>query len=190
MNEKWLKTIYTLAFLSYAISLVLYIPKLYHYIDINDLPQVFNYSTVICAFLALSWYTFINAKNILFSKKVETDFKDTSSLYHSPARLGYALLVLNFVIILGISWSKGEPIYFQRLIALAGYLCLAFKIDIGTFLIIIFYIINLFLGVKVDAVDYMLAVSKFIQIFYYGTYAYKYVSLQMEKKAASQNKVK
>jgi len=179
MNEKWLKIIYTLTFISYALSFILYIPKLYHYIDINNFLQVLNYSTVVGAFLSLSWYTFENTKKILAKDK--PDLKDMVGLYHSPARLGYGLLAVNFIIIITMSWSNGEPFYFQRLIALIGYLCLAFKIDIGAILVIIFYMFNLFRAVKADTTDYILALSKFIQMFYYGTYVYVYILLQISK---------
>jgi hypothetical protein len=175
MNRTYIKILFWFAFLCYAVPLVIYTSKLYHFIDINDIPQLLNYAVLSCAFLAFSIYTFNNALN---KTKHEDDIKDTSSLYTSPARLGYGLMVLSFFITLAISWVHGEPVYFQRLIAIAGYLCLTFKIDIGIFIIIVFYTFSLIYALKITTIDYIYTISKAGLILYYSTYGYRYITKQ------------
>lgn len=171
MNKEYVIFISWFAFLCYAIPLILYVSKIYYYLNINDLPQLFNFSVLACAFLAFSIYTFNNAYN---KSKQYINIK-FESLYTSPARLGYGLMVLNFLITLAISWSNGEPVYFQRLIAIAGYVCLTFKVDIGIFILIAFYIFSLIYAVKNNINDYIYAISKAGLIIYFGTYGYKYI---------------
>lgn len=173
MNKEYIVFISWFAFLCYVIPLYIYISNIFYYLNINDLPQVFNYSILACAFLAFSIYTFINAYNkTTQTKKSSTLLK---SLYNSPARLGYGLMVLNIIVILLISWTHGEPIYFQRLLGIAGYLCLTFKITIGVFLIIAFYIFSLIYAVKVSISDYIFAISKAGLILYFSTHAYQFI---------------
>jgi hypothetical protein len=153
---------------------MIYITKIYYYIDVNNIPNLLNYSVLSCAFLAFSIYSLQNA---LSKNKSKDDLKSTQSLYNSPARLRYGLMVLSFFITLYISWTNGEPIYYQRLIAIAGYLCLALKIDIGIFIIILFYILSLMYAVKINVVDYINAASKAGLILYFSTYGYRYATL-------------
>jgi len=175
MNLIYLQETFWFAFICYAVPLLIYISKLHHYIEINDLLQLLNYSVLACAFLAFSVYTF---KNALDKSIKKTDLEDTSTLYKSPARLGYGLMVLNFIIIIILAWRNGEPLYFQRIIGLAGYLCLALKLDYGIFLIIAFYILSLWLAVKTTYIDIIYAISKFGLLLYFSLYGYRYVTLQ------------
>jgi hypothetical protein len=171
LNHNYIIFISWLGFICYAIQFIATINIIYHYITTNNIPQVLNYSILACAFLALSVYTFNNALN---KTKKHTDII-VRSLYNSPARLGYSLLILNLIITIIISWSYGEPLYFQRLIGIIAYFCLLFKVDIGIFIIIAFYIFSLIFAVKANINDYIFAISKFGLILYFSTYAYIYI---------------
>ena len=178
MNREYIIFISWFAFLCYAVPLILYISKINYYIDINNIAQLVNYSILSCAFLAFSLYTFNNSYNKTKNYTVFT----LNSLYNSPARLGYGLMVLSFLITLAISWFNGEPLYFQRLFAIAGYACLAFKVDIGLFFIIVFYIFNLILAPKITINDIIYATSKVGLILYFSTYAYQFILDKINKK--------
>jgi len=178
MNREYIIFISWVAFLCYAVPLILYISNIYYYIDSNNLPQLLNYTLLSCAFLAFSLYTFHNA----YYKTKNYSVFTLNSLYNSPARLGYGLMVLSFLITLAISWFNGEPLYFQRLFAIAGYACLAFKVDIGLFFIIVFYIFNLILAPKITINDIIYATSKVGLILYFSTYAYQFILDKINKK--------
>ena len=178
MNKEYIIFISWFAFLCYAVPLILYISNIYYYIDSNNLPQLLNYTLLSCAFLAFSLYTFHNA----YYKTKELSIFNLNTLYISPARLGYSIMVLSFLITLGISWFNGEPLYFQRLFAIAGYACLAFKVDIGLFFIIVFYIFNLILAPKITINDIIYATSKVGLILYFSTYAYQFILDKINKK--------
>lgn len=185
MNREYIIFISWFAFLCYAVPLLLYISKIYHYLDINNLPQVLNYSLLSCAFLAFSLYTSLNA---YYKTKQSTSIFNLNALYTSPARLGYGIMVLSFFITLGISWFNGEPLYFQRLFAIVGYGCLALKIDIGLFFVIGFYIFNLILAPKITINDYIYATSKVGLIVYFSTYAYQFILDKINKNKKDKQK--
>jgi hypothetical protein len=84
-------------------------------------------------------------------------------------------MVLSFLITLAISWFNGEPLYFQRLFAILGYGFLSFKVNIGLFFIIGFYIFNLILAPKTTINDFIYAISKVGLIIYFSTYAYQFI---------------
>ena len=149
--------------------------KVYHYIGINDVPNILNYSVLSCAFFAFSVYTFQNALKV---SENDDDLKTTASLYKSPARLGYGLMVVSFLITIILSFSKGEPLYFRYFVAISGFVCLAFKIDIGIFIIIVSNMLSLIYAAKITTIDYIYAVSKTVLILYYATYGYRYATLQ------------
>ena len=179
MNHIWIKIIFWVAFLCYAIPGLIYTSKLAYYIEINDILQLLSYSILSCAFLAFSVYTFENALDKSIHDK---ELANTVSLYKSPARLGYALMTLSFLITIAVSYRKGEPLYFQRVIAITAYLCLALKIDAGIFLVIAFYCLSLWLAVRVNFTDKIYAASKAGLIVYYATYAYIVIQEKLGKK--------
>ena len=184
MNREYIIFISWVAFLCYAVPLILYISNIYYYIDSNNLPQLLNYTLLSCAFLAFSLYTFHNA----YYKTKELSIFNLNTLYISPARLGYSIMVLSFLITLAISWFNGEPLYFQRLFAIAGYACLAFKVDIGLFFIIVFYIFNLILAPKITINDIIYATSKVGLILYFSTYAYQFILDKINKNKKDKQK--
>lgn len=171
INNNYITFISWTGFICYVIQFIISIYIIYTYLLSNNIPQIINYSILACAFLALSLYSFNNCLNKL---KNYSEFK-LQSLYNSPARLGYALMILNLIINIIISWSYGQPLYFQRLIGIIAYLCLLFKINIGIFIIIAFYIFSLIFATKSNLSDYIFAICKIGLILYFGTYGYKYI---------------
>jgi hypothetical protein len=170
MNIHWIQSINWVAFLCYAVPLLIYISEIYNYIDSNDMLRVFNYSLLACAFLAFSVYTFENSiKYTVTPQEIESP----KSLYSSPARLGYIIMTVSIVISIFLSWYNGEPLYFQRLIGVAAYVTLAAKVDIGILLMIVFYVFSLFYATKTSSKDILYALSKFGLILYFGTYGYR-----------------
>ena len=123
-----------------------------------------------------------------YKTKQSTSIFKLNTLYTSPARLGYGIMVLSFFITLAISWFNGEPLYFQRLFAIVGYGCLALKIDIGLFFVIGFYIFNLILAPKITINDYIYATSKVGLIVYFSTYAYQFILDEINKNKKDKQK--
>jgi len=179
MNHIWVKIIFWVAFLCYAIPGIIYTSKIAYYIETNDILQLLSYSVLSCAFLAFSVYTF---ENSLDKSIHDNDLDNTRTLYKSPARLGYALMVLSFLITIAVSYKKGEPLYFQRIVAITAYLCLALKVDAGIFLVIAFYCLSLFLAVRASFADNIYAASKMGLIVYYATYVYIIIQEKLGKK--------
>jgi hypothetical protein len=170
MNKILIESVYWTAFVCYVIPFLVYIYKIHYYIVNNDLFQLFNYSILACAFLALSVHTFI----IALDAKNERD--TVESLYYSPARLGYGLIVLHFIITFAFAYFHNEAIYFRSIIAIIGYLCLTLKINYGIFLLILYYIISLFVVHRFTPIELIYGISKAGLIFYFSIYAYKYIT--------------
>ena len=177
INKDYITFITWIGFISYALQFIITVYIIYTYLLSNNIPQIINYSILACAFLALSLYSFNNCLNKI---KNYTDFK-LLSLYNSPARLGYALMILNLIINIIISWSYGQPLYFQRLIGIIAYLCLLFKINIGIFIIIAFYIFSLIFATKNNLSDYIFAFCKFALVLYFGTYGVQFIINHIKK---------
>jgi hypothetical protein len=171
MNNIFKKSVYWIAFACYVIPLIIYISKIHYYIKNYDLFQLLNYSILACAFLALSVHTsMIALDNSNRSDSVE-------SLYESPSRLGYGLMVLHFIITFAFAYFHNEAIYFRSIIAIIGYLCLTLKINYGIFLLILYYIISLFVVHRFTLVEVIYGISKVGLILYFSIYAYKYITV-------------
>jgi len=174
MNHILVQHIYWFAFICYAIPCIIYMYKLAYYIEIKDYLQLLNYSTLACAFLAFSVYTFMNA---LENAKNKIDTKTTEPIYKSPARLGYGIMVLNFLIIFISAYINNQSIYLRSIIGTIGYLCLTLKIDYGIFLILAYYLLSIIIVNRYTLIEFIYGLSKIGLLTYFTLYAYRYIKL-------------
>jgi len=169
MNKNIKEYIYWIAFICYIAPCLIYLSKIFYYIENKDIFQLVNYSILACAFLAFSVHTFLLALD------AKNEPETTESLYKSPARLGYGLMVLDFLIIFVSAYFNNESIYIRSIIGIIGYICLSLKINYGIFLLIAYYFLSILVVFRISFNDIIYGISKAGLLLYFGLYAYIYI---------------
>lgn len=165
LSDRWAYALIWIGVVSYFSAVITYVSKFVFHQIVFSLDNLVIYGFLLLGFSILFVGTLKKAIEVQKDRK---DMEKPEFFFSTQARMGWACLVIHFLSL----YTFSHTTYLYYPFALVAYLLLTMSQQVGTYLLVIFYIFSITRVFFTSTISATYGIQKILSMIYVGGYGY------------------